>query len=470
MADSAEDEQHQRQQQQQQQQQEADEGDFFAWDEASQLYFHARSGFYHDPSVGWYYNSLDGSYYKFEDGNYVLLDPHESDTRGCRGCSNNPSPEQCDSGCGLGGVSYASPHGYEDVGDRIGLMEHNNDEAPENPPPTSEWLEDTLIDLYLSGYPHAAPSAADNVKLDLETEEEDNYSVLFDGGDNTHEREGAGQNVGCDMASNSSESVMSEAISWDEENWRAQYGQVIRHEGESVIDFPVVNLWDWALIQESKTDGKGEAVRLLGRLTQPSTKPHPSMPCSGGRLRTAPICEVNLDLVRVRSGQVYKLRSPSAGYLTTLSSYDASNPTKDWGFPELLVAGEGESDESTVVQVASNKKGHSESNRFPRSGKINHVYRDRAAERRVLHGGFGVGPGQKKSEIRGGESSSPVSTTTEEAASEALDLALGAGSYARRMLENMGWRVGEGLGKAKQGIKEPVTSVGNKGSAGLGWH
>ncbi|GAB2284231.1 hypothetical protein Dimus_018697 [Dionaea muscipula] len=69
---------------------------------------------------------------------------------------------------------------------------------------------------------------------------------------------------------------------------------------------------------------------------------------------------------------------------------------------------------------------------------INHVYRDRAAEKRALHGGFGVGHGQKKSEIRRGESSSPVSTTTKEVACEALDLALGAGSYARRMRENMG--------------------------------
>ncbi|XP_028080758.1 uncharacterized protein LOC114282306 isoform X1 [Camellia sinensis] len=63
------------------------------------------------------------------------------------------------------------------------------------------------------------------------------------------------------------------------------------------------------------------------------------MPSGGGLLKTAPICEVHLDLVRVTSGQVYKLRSPSAKYLASLSTYDSSNPTKDWGFPELSIDG-----------------------------------------------------------------------------------------------------------------------------------
>lgn len=35
------------------------------------------------------------------------------------------------------------------------------------------------------------------------------------------------------------------------------------------------------------------------------------------------------------SGKVYKLKRPSAKYLASVSTYDSSNPTKDWGFPEL---------------------------------------------------------------------------------------------------------------------------------------
>lgn len=75
------------------------------------------------------------------------------------------------------------------------------------------------------------------------------------------------------------------------------------------------------------------------------------------------------------------------------------------------------------------------------SQQASHAYRDRAAERRNLHGGFGVGPGQKSSLFGDvGGSSSPVSTSTEEAAAEALSMSFGAGSYARKILENMGWK------------------------------
>lgn len=68
-------------------------------------------------------------------------------------------------------------------------------------------------------------------------------------------------------------------------------------------------------------------------------------------------------------------------------------------------------------------------------------YRDRAAERRKLHGGFGIGPGQKKIVIGDVDSpSSPDSASIEIAAAEALNMSFGAGSYARKLLESMGWK------------------------------
>ncbi|GAB2221230.1 hypothetical protein Droror1_Dr00012402 [Drosera rotundifolia] len=445
----------------QQQHEETDHGcDFFAWDEASQLYYHSRSGFYHDTRAGWYYNTHDGNYYKFEDGNYVLLDSYEfqgpeSGTQSCRESSEHPSPEKNNVGCGPADAACSPFQGGADEG----LMDSNNDEGHINHPPPSEWLEDTLIDLYLSGYSGAAASAADDARLLSETGDGES-PLLVDGDDTIHEQGGA---------AGSSEGLTSEDISWDEENWRAQYGQVTRDEEEPLPESQVVKLWDWALIRERKRDGKSEVIRLVGQVVEPSTKLHPSMSSSGVHLKTAPICEVNLDLVRVKSGKVYKLRSPSAGYISTLSSYDASNPTKDWGFPELTIGSINECNGSTIRQVASGNRSSSQFDQRPISRKMNHVYRDRAAERRALHGGFGVGPGQK-SEVLGGRSSSLVSTTTEEAGSEALDLSFGTGSYARRMLENMGWKEGEGLGKVKQGLREPLQAVGNKGSAGLGWN
>lgn len=81
-----------------------------------------------------------------------------------------------------------------------------------------------------------------------------------------------------------------------------------------------------------------------------------------------------------------------------------------------------------------------------------------------------MGPGQKN--LEGDETNGPsvsVCLSTEEAAAEALTMSFGAGSYARRMLENMGWKEGEGLGSSTKGLVEPLRAVGNKGSAGLGW-
>lgn len=50
-----------------------------------------------------------------------------------------------------------------------------------------------------------------------------------------------------------------------------------------------------------------------------------------------------------------------------------------------------------------------------------------------------MGPGQKRSAVSDDSGpSSPVSV--EEAAGEALNMSFGAGSYARRILESMGWK------------------------------
>lgn len=63
-----------------------------------------------------------------------------------------------------------------------------------------------------------------------------------------------------------------------------------------------------------------------------------------------------------------------------------------------------------------------------------------------------------------------ASAGPEEALSESLSNSFGAGSYARRMLENMGWKEGEALGCSNKGLIEPLQATGNKGSAGLGWN
>uniref|UniRef100_A0A7N0TJQ3 G-patch domain-containing protein n=1 Tax=Kalanchoe fedtschenkoi TaxID=63787 RepID=A0A7N0TJQ3_KALFE len=417
----------------------------FVWDEQSQLYYHARSGFYHDPSAGWYYSSTDGLYYKFEDGNYVLLkEDGPEDQMSKPSLLGNPSSEAC-----LGNPESAS-----------------NDDS-DVPRPTSEWLEDTLIHMYLSGYSNPEQSADYDKEAPLDTQDADDAA----GNEDVFELE-EGEWIPDETDPCENESVAGR--SWEEENWLAQYGQVTQPEDEAVTNISAVDLWDWETILTMRKDGKGQACRLIGRLVRRNTKLHPSMPTGGRLLKTAPISETHLDLIRVTTGQVYRLRNPSTKYLASLTVYDSSNPTKDWGFPRLSaekpISPTRRSSGYVESETSSGKEKLKEMHKIAYTSEKNaHAYRDRAAERRNLHGGFGVGPGQKKTTDDIDSPSSPVSVPTEIAAAEALYLSFGAGSYSRKLLEKMGWKEGEGLGKTNKGLKEPLQAVQNKGNAGLGW-
>jgi hypothetical protein len=137
----------------------------------------------------------------------------------------------------------------------------------------------------------------------------------------------------------------------EEEKWLAQYGQVEQEIDDQPL-FPSIDLWDWDMVKESVSKGQPMA-RLVGRLVKGSSKPHPSLPARGGLLRTAPVHEVHLDLVRVSSGKIYRLRNPSRKYLASLSSYDSSNPTKDWGFPNIYANSDNDLDKQSSAQCQS---------------------------------------------------------------------------------------------------------------------
>ncbi|XP_027331994.1 uncharacterized protein LOC113847217 isoform X2 [Abrus precatorius] len=486
---------------------------FFVWDDKSQLYFHASTGFYHDPNAGWYYSSRDGVYYKFEDGNYVPFDSNKDDSGETYPCkeTTTESPRQI-----YGNNSEDYPSVLESkfeanpetgtLADEAAADATNSMSSPayENPPPPSEWLEDTLIDLYLSGYKDIAVSAADAVTVPLETD--DGYNSLA--ADAYNNRYAAGEWIPDSVNENGladNKSTVDEGIAYsntyeleegewipdtedengianrstldeDEEKWRAQYGQVIESGNDLVSEIPILDLWDWEMVRGSKTDGKDKVARLVGRLVKPSAKQHPSIPSAGGKLRSAPICEAHLDLVRVKTGQVYKLRNPSARYVASISTYDSTNPTKDWDLPELspnrktaLLCKSSEGTASASDNIAMEKDLSGVPSQLSASKQIKYQYRDRAAERRILHGGFGVGPGQKNLAISYNSPSSPDTDCPQEAASEALEMSFGAGSYARKLLESMGWKEGEGLGSSTKGMVEPIQPVGNIGNAGLGW-
>lgn len=259
--------------------------------------------------------------------------------------------------------------------------------------------------------------------------------------------------------------AVDESLGEEEEKWLSQYGQTERVNDGLPLS-PSVDLWDWDMITESVSKGQPMS-RLVGRLTRGSSTLHPSLPARGRLLRTAPVREVHLDLVRVSTGKLYRLRNPSRKYWASLSAYDSSNPTKDWGFPDIYANPNNNSDKQSTACCQS-EVAHESSTE---EQKIN-TYRDRAAERRILHRGLGIGPGQKQS--------NGINSDEYEEANEDMDSLRGAPidmnfrssglKSAKRIMENMGWKEGEALGKSSQGIVEPIQPNVNKHGAGLGWN
>ncbi|KAF7021182.1 hypothetical protein CFC21_034169 [Triticum aestivum] len=239
------------------------------------------TGFYHDPVAGWYYSSTDGQYYIYENGDYVLW---TSDA------GKEPSVQ---SPCDEASQSF---------------LESSSGPEPDIPhQPPSEWLEETLINMYLSGYSNIEVNT-ENLLGESQISEEGKSDAV----------ENKLSNVASDNASDSlndatlqqiedkmqieSFTVVHESLGEEEENWLSQYGQVERVNDELPL-FPSVDLWDWHMVTEPVSKGQ-PMTRLVGRLTRGSSKLHPSLPARGGLLRTAPVREVHLDLVRVSSGKL----------------------------------------------------------------------------------------------------------------------------------------------------------------------
>jgi len=304
-----------------------------------------------------------------------------------------------------------------------------------------------------------------------------------------------------------------------EEQWHAHYSRVPR-PGVRVRLYPgSIELWDWTTVeQEQKTAKKKKArklsVRLVGRLAPNSNNLHPSLGGSGGFIRTSPISEVDHEFVKVSSGRIYKLRRPSSKHLATITTYDSLNPTCDWGFPQINTTfADGETDvteaEDRNASASDTTKpsgdtvvskpfvpnfGHwkfqplvpTKRNRGPSvnpsfltltKDEIEEMeqrkqrYRDRAAERRTLHRGFGTGPGQKGMPVHEMEKLE-AETATEmptALAKAAKARPLGSDNIGKRMLQGMGWKEGQSLGPGEGGLINPIQALGNTGRSGLGW-
>ncbi|CAN8276241.1 unnamed protein product [Cochlearia groenlandica] len=431
-----------------------EEEDSYVWDNDTQLYFHYSSGFYHDPNAGWYYCSKDGHYYKHENGVYVPLEQQHDEF----GVNRAVDTVTCDASEAGSGNKVTS--GRNENRSPVSLS--NRVETPSGKIFT---LEDTLIEVYLAG---------NNQRHGHSGDDNQDYQMLPANDDDDEEELEEGEWIPEEDFDPQEDNFDEAAPSTEEEIWLAQYGQVTESSEKTVPEISSVDLWDWKLVCESRESDNEHVARLVGRLVRRSANLHPSVASGGKLFKTAPICEARGHLVRVRTGQVYRVRNPSPKYLSSLPIYNASDPTKDWGFPEISTTWQNpdtKRKEKKVKQKTNRKKltvkPQDEINMIEEQGSSS--YRDRAAERRNLHGGYGVGPGQKGAMTGLDADEHDTTVSEEDATAEALEFSFGSGSYARKIMGNMGWKEGERLGKNTKGLVEPIQAVGNTGNVGLGY-
>ncbi|KAM3200239.1 hypothetical protein P3L10_032601 [Capsicum annuum] len=139
------------------------------------------TGFYHDPQAGWYYSCNDGLYYKFESGTSVPIESSKSIApTECRkdevDADINMLGENVSQAVELLSTEFSEDH-----------LEDTSCKLPENPPPPSEWLEDTLIELYLTNY--TTQVAKSDITVAPEINDTDHAHSSTVGIDSTYELE-----------------------------------------------------------------------------------------------------------------------------------------------------------------------------------------------------------------------------------------------------------------------------------------
>ncbi|XP_024365827.1 uncharacterized protein [Physcomitrium patens] len=273
-----------------------------------------------------------------------------------------------------------------------------------------------------------------------------------------------------------------------EEQWQAQYLPAAKLKPRTYSGS--MELWDWSIVEQEKKVSKKKVkkiIRLVGRLAPNATQVHPSLRGSGGLIRTTPILEADHEFVKVSSGRIYKLRRPSSKHLAVYPGCVSSNPSQDWGLPlintnpaENYISHSSGTHDAILStdsglgndQSAAPKKKNSKLKFKGVDGEPQPKYRDRAAERRTLHRGFGIGPGQKLVSVHELEKEEAEAATEMPAALEKAASArrIGRDNIGKRMLEGMGWKEGQSLGSGEGGLVDPILALGNTGRTGLGWN
>ncbi|KQK08667.1 hypothetical protein BRADI_2g43127v3 [Brachypodium distachyon] len=426
----------------------------FVWDEKSGYYFDSSSGFYYDGNTGLYYDSNVGVWYSYDQKSQQYVPCNESNSKSTGDMAN-------------GSLKISESNSTKKV-------------VISAPAATVKQSEKTSL--------HEAVQAAANAALAAEKKEKEKAKEIK-------------------LASKTSllanKKKMNNVLAlWKQRNQEGQPAHVAldnKEQSSSVVDKlnNSTSGFGFSLKAKLKSDfGSAKDMNLtaghnsLGRGTADTQmldsdiKPRPVSNSLGttimGVIRGSGRGAIKSDTTFHASSDVGASDSSStiiastSGLLTNAETHTASTPFK--------------TDLSSLGSYASSGVSGSAKRRFSEAPGQSQ-YRDRAAERRSLYGSSsslgsdnggldstGDYPSRKGSSEMGsmpfppgvGERSSGEIDDNENYEVITADRAIDENNVGNRILRNMGWQEGLGLGKDGSGIKEPVQAKSGDVRAGLG--
>ncbi|XP_066389824.1 SUPPRESSOR OF ABI3-5-like isoform X2 [Miscanthus floridulus] len=417
----------------------------FVWDEKSGYYYDSASGFYYDGTTGLYYDSNSGVWYSYDQQTQQYVPCNDQNNTKAAGEAASENTKASDSNSGKKVVISA-------------------------PAATIKQSEKTSL-------PDAVQAAA-NAALAAEKREKEKAKEIK-------------------LASKSSlianKKKMNNVLAmWKQRNQEGQAGRVVLDDKEPSSSDDKFNHshsgTGFSLKSKPNSDFENAMDNSLGQgiastqMLDSDVKPRPVSNSLGTTV---------MGVIRGSARGVIK-SDTTFHALTDASSTDSRTTitTRASGLmtsPEALVTpAPFKTDVSALVSNTSSGVSGSGKRRFSEAPGQSQ-YRDRAAERRNLYGsslgtdtvGFdstGDYPSRKGSSEIGsmpfppgvGERSSGEIGNSENYEVITTDRAIDESNVGNRILRNMGWQEGLGLGKDGSGIKEPVQAKSVDVRAGLG--
>ncbi|XP_026401567.1 SUPPRESSOR OF ABI3-5-like isoform X3 [Papaver somniferum] len=430
----------------------------FVWDEASGYYYDASSGFYYDGNSGLYYDGNNATWYSYDHQSQQYVPCTDQDDNKASGKpSNDTSSKALDGANSNKRVVISAPAATISSNEKVA-----------------------------SSLPDAVQAAAAAALAAEKREKEKVKEIKL-------------ASKGSILANK--KNLNNVLTKWKQRNHESQAARVVLDDNQpsAATDAKAKFKADAITTKDYPTSSSALVPGSVGRdasnissiavaaQVESSAKPRPIM----GVIRGSGRGTVKSDTVY--SGSLCGVPTPTAvgssgGSSVNLETPAAATPFKTdvsalGSYTPPVVAGSGKRRFSEMpIQQASSQK----------EQQVQTTYRDRAAERRSLYGSssslgddqsdLGLGDSNRHSRKGslldpsvmpfppgvGGGRVADVNSNVESFEVITADKAIGESNKGNRMLRNMGWQEGLGLGKDGSGITEPVQAEGMDRRAGLG--